>query len=187
MHCDSAPCHTVRNLTWTAHCRIISLTESMQMPMPWARVKDQRKTKLLFSFTFRRHFFQSQRKLWGWSSLSNYGHLSLTLFTFHPMPTAQLPVEKNTQVQVHVARGKNKMLGFQAFLLLASSIYKSFWGLAVPRNWNMLLYSSISNKSSSSCGETIDRRFIATELYSRPRAQRMEAAARKRRDFQAKV
>ena len=50
----------------------------------------------------------------------------------------------------------------------------------------MLLYSSISNKSSSSCGETIDRRFIATELYSQPRAQRMEAAARKRRVFQAR-
>ena len=105
------PCHTVRNLTWTAHCRI----NSMPMPMPWARVKDQRKTKLLFSFTFRRHFFRSQPKLWGWSSLSNYGHLSLTLFTFHPMPTAQLPVEKNTQVQVHVARGKIKMLGFSCF------------------------------------------------------------------------
>ena len=89
------------------------------MPMPWARVKDQSKTKLLFSFTFRRHFFRSQPKLWGWSSLSNslsnYANLSLTLFTFHPMPTAQLPVEKNTQVQVHVARGKIKMLVFSSF------------------------------------------------------------------------
>ena len=48
-----------------------------------------------------------------WSSLSHFP------------PNCTAASGKNTQVQVHVARGKNKMLGFQAFLLLASSIYST--------------------------------------------------------------